>query len=84
MSNSSICILPHFRGLGGPASFQNRLIAGLTARGIEVVYDPNEQPLQYGVGGGGDFAPGYFVARKDEKSPNCSAPERHELDTPET
>lgn len=35
----TICLVPHFHGLGGPASFQGKLEAGLTARGIPVTYD---------------------------------------------
>jgi glycosyltransferase involved in cell wall biosynthesis len=35
-----ICILPHLEGLGGPASFQRRLIAGLQQRGVGVSYNP--------------------------------------------
>lgn len=45
-SNSSktgrVCILPHLSGLGGPVSFQGRLIAGLQARGIDVVHNPSD------------------------------------------
>jgi glycosyltransferase involved in cell wall biosynthesis len=34
-----LCLIPHLAGLGGPASFQSRLIAGLEARGVRVSYD---------------------------------------------
>lgn len=37
--NKTICILPHKLGLGGPASFQSRLIAVLTERGYTVTFD---------------------------------------------
>lgn len=39
----AICILPrlHVDGLGGPASFRARLVAGLEARNIRVVAEPN-------------------------------------------
>ncbi len=38
----ALCLLPHLSGLGGPASFQSRLIAGLTARGIPISFDPSD------------------------------------------
>ncbi len=37
---SSVCIIPRLQGLGGPVSFQNRLMAGLSARGVTVHHDP--------------------------------------------
>jgi glycosyltransferase involved in cell wall biosynthesis len=37
-----VCILPHLSGLGGPVSFQGRLIAGLQARGIGIVHNPSD------------------------------------------
>ena len=36
----SICILPELKGIGGPASFQSRLIAGLQERGHHVHHNP--------------------------------------------
>ena len=36
----SICILPKLSGLGGPTSFQGRLVQGLTQRGIAVHFNP--------------------------------------------
>lgn len=41
-SQSAVCILPRVEGLGGPASFRARLIAGLKTRGIPVVADPKD------------------------------------------
>lgn len=41
----SICILPDYRGIGGPASFQSRLIHGLESRGVEVHHDPARENL---------------------------------------
>ncbi|MEA4908150.1 MAG: glycosyltransferase family 4 protein [Chloroflexi bacterium] len=38
----SICILPRLSGLGGPVSFQGRLIQGLQARGYTVHHDPTD------------------------------------------
>ncbi|HNT53181.1 MAG TPA: glycosyltransferase family 4 protein [Anaerolineaceae bacterium] len=38
----SICILPNTTGLGGPASFQSRLIAGLHERSIPVHHNPDD------------------------------------------
>lgn len=38
-SNRKICLLPRQLGLGGPASFQARLSAGLKERGVEVGFD---------------------------------------------
>lgn len=37
----SICFLPKLEGLGGPASFQARLMADFRSRGIDVHHDPN-------------------------------------------
>jgi len=37
-----VCILPHLSGLGGPVSFQGRLIDGLQRRGIGVVHNPSD------------------------------------------
>jgi glycosyltransferase involved in cell wall biosynthesis len=37
----AICILPRLEGLGGPASFRARLVAGLAARSIRVVSEPD-------------------------------------------
>jgi glycosyltransferase involved in cell wall biosynthesis len=39
---ASICLLPRLRGVGGPASFQSRLISGLEKRGIRAHFDPND------------------------------------------
>ncbi len=39
----NLCILPKIQGLGGPASFQARLAAGLRARGVEVHHDPGRR-----------------------------------------
>ncbi len=41
-SPGSICILPKVEGLGGPASFRSRLIAGLKVRGVPVAQDITE------------------------------------------
>lgn len=41
MTNSSICILPKLKGLGGPSSFQTKLISGLGVLGIPAHHDPN-------------------------------------------
>ncbi|MDP2990317.1 MAG: glycosyltransferase family 4 protein [Kiritimatiellota bacterium] len=37
---NGVCILPHLSGLGGPVSFQSRLVSGLQARGIQICQDP--------------------------------------------
>jgi glycosyltransferase involved in cell wall biosynthesis len=39
---TSICILPELKGLGGPVSFQNRLITGLRSRGVHVHHNPQD------------------------------------------
>lgn len=39
--NSAVCILPRLDGLGGPASFRARLVAGMEARGVRLVGDPS-------------------------------------------
>lgn len=36
----TLCILPKIEGLGGPASFQARLAAGMRARGVDVHHNP--------------------------------------------
>lgn len=41
-SGKKICILPRNLGLGGPASFQSRLVEVLTARGITVTLNADE------------------------------------------
>lgn len=41
----TICILPRLAGLGGPASFQMRLISGLAQRGVGVSHDPHAPGL---------------------------------------
>ncbi len=38
----TICILPQLKGLGGPVSFQARLIAGLERREIPVTHNPSD------------------------------------------
>ena len=39
-TSGSICFLPKLEGLGGPASFQARLMADFRGRGIDVHHDP--------------------------------------------
>lgn len=39
-TGAAVCILPRLEGLGGPASFRARLIAGMDRRGIPLVDDP--------------------------------------------
>jgi glycosyltransferase involved in cell wall biosynthesis len=39
-----ICLLPHLTGIGGMASFQNKLAQGLAARKVEVVNDLRDKP----------------------------------------
>ena len=34
-----IGIIPNVRGVGGPASFNEKLVSGLQKRGIEATYD---------------------------------------------
>lgn len=41
--HGAICILPRLQGLGGPASFRSRLVAGLQAQGVRVVDDPADR-----------------------------------------
>jgi glycosyltransferase involved in cell wall biosynthesis len=45
MSSPKICLIPHLAGLGGPSSFQARLVSGLEAHGLRVVYDPDDPSL---------------------------------------
>ncbi len=44
--NERICILPRLEGLGGPSSFQSRLINGLEKRSVHVTHDPNEPAVR--------------------------------------
>ncbi len=39
-----VCLIPKAGG-GGPASFQSRLAAELSRRGVETTFDPNARPL---------------------------------------
>lgn len=39
---SAVCILPRLSGLGGPASFRARLVAGLNERGVPVAASPQD------------------------------------------
>ena len=41
-----ICLVPRLSGVGGMVSFQHKLAAGLTGRGIEVCYDLADNPYQ--------------------------------------
>jgi len=49
----SICILPKLSGLGGPASFQFRLIAGLEERGYRIHHDPQDYDCEVILVNGG-------------------------------
>ena len=40
VSQTTICIVPHKLGLGGPASFQSRLASGLAQRDVSIGIDP--------------------------------------------
>ena len=40
--NQTICIVPDHQKIGGPASFQARLTAGLTEQGWNVTHDPHQ------------------------------------------
>lgn len=46
--NKSICIVPHHPGLGGPASFQSRLIRVLKERGYRITSNPLD-PSNYAI-----------------------------------
>lgn len=50
---NSLAILPKLEGLGGPSSFQSKLIKGLTKRGIQSNFDPlkNDTKTLLVVGG---------------------------------
>jgi glycosyltransferase involved in cell wall biosynthesis len=39
----SICLIPKLQGVGGPASFEGRLRAGLEQRGFTVHFDPDQK-----------------------------------------
>jgi glycosyltransferase involved in cell wall biosynthesis len=41
-SKAAVCVLPRLEGLGGPASFRARLVAGLASRGVPVVENPTD------------------------------------------
>ena len=40
-----VCLIPRLEGLGGPASFQARLVRGLAANGVQVSYHPEDTAL---------------------------------------
>ncbi len=42
----SICVLPKLEGLGGPSSFQSRLISGLVKRGVSVHHNPDQGDVE--------------------------------------
>jgi glycosyltransferase involved in cell wall biosynthesis len=42
----NICLWPKLESLGGPTSFQRRLMAGLQARGVEVHHNPEDPECQ--------------------------------------
>jgi glycosyltransferase involved in cell wall biosynthesis len=41
-----ICLVPKLAGLGGTASFQSKLTAGLAKRGVEVTYDLHDPDIR--------------------------------------
>lgn len=41
-AREAVCIVPRLSGLGGPASFRSRLVAGLNRRGIPIVEQPDD------------------------------------------
>lgn len=44
-TSKRICVLPALQGLGGPASFQARLAAGLRGLGWEMTHDPEDPEI---------------------------------------
>jgi glycosyltransferase involved in cell wall biosynthesis len=63
--NGAVCILPRPEGIGGPASFRARLIAGLNTRGVPVVQSPDDPECRaLLVIGGTRRLPVLFRARK--------------------
>lgn len=45
MSPAHVCLVPRLQGVSGMVSFQGRLAAGLARRGVQVVYDLSQRPL---------------------------------------
>ncbi len=45
-NTSKICLVPRLAGLGGTASFQSKLTAGLVKRGVEVTYDLHDPDIR--------------------------------------
>ena len=43
---SKICLVPKLAGLGGTASFQSKLTAGLSKRGVEITYDLHDPEIR--------------------------------------
>lgn len=41
-----ICLMPRLTGAGGPASFQARLVEGLSKRGVQVSFAPEDPGIQ--------------------------------------
>lgn len=44
-SLNRVCIIPHVFGVGGMVSFQAKIITGLAKRGIQVTFDPADEPF---------------------------------------
>ncbi len=60
-----ICLVPRLSGMGGMVSFQQKLSAGLSSRGVEVCYDLHDPKCQAAlvIGGTRDLA-GLWRARR--------------------
>jgi len=43
-SSKRLCVIPHLSGVGGPSSFQLRLVKGLSAYGIETCHELSDTP----------------------------------------
>ena len=83
-SNRTICLVPQKLGLGGPASFQARLIAGLTQRGVEISVDPLDPANSAVLVIGGTRKLRRAVAGKTQGDQDRPAPEWDELGSPQT
>ena len=77
---NGICILPHLSGLGGPVSFQSRLVSGLQSRGVQIFQDPLDPGCGCGAGDRRHTPCGRPLAGAPAGSAHCPAPERDELD----
>ena len=81
--NQKICILPDHRGVGGPASFRERIISGLTREGCLVATNPLEAGVTAILVIGGTRRIDQLWQARRKWHPNRATAERNELGSPQ-